>query len=427
MTRERVLVSGLGVVSALALNAKEHFQRLLHGESGVTVSTRPEHRNYPSKLEARVIGFDRRTMIADRMLRKLLSPSAAYAVAAAGEAIRDAGFKSYDPSMKDCGLYVGSIAADVDPEMFIPAYKESLNEQGDFELSRFAQRGMKLLDPLFLVKSLPNAGLCGISIQHQVLGPNINITNGPVSGLQAVAAAAAAIRRGEVEMALAGGYDSLLRIDITAEQIIGGRLSERQSEPALACRPFDKERDGYALGEGAAFLLLEAESHARTRSARVYGELLAVSHTNDTSLLHQRGAGDGSALEHAACHALRQADCTAEELGAIFGDGLATEADDLREAAGVRRLVGDAPVVFTAATAALGFTGAASGAFSLVHALMAIEAQVVPPLINCLRPDPRCGVPFVDRPQGCCYRRALVWNSDRGLKNVAMLIASYNE
>ncbi len=425
MAGQRVLVTGLGLVSALGLNARQHFERLLRGECGVTVSAQPEVCDLPSRLEARVTGFDRRERITDRMLRKLLSPSAGYAVAAAGEALHDAGMASADPVLRECGLYVGSIAVDTDPEVFIPAFKASLNESGGFEMARFAQRGMKLLDPLFLVKSLPNAGLCGISIQHQVLGSNVNITNGTVSGLQAIATAAAAIRRGEITMAVAGGYDSLLRIDIIAAHLMAGQLSRRNTDPARACRPFDRERDGFAVGEGAAFLFLEAESHARERAAPAYGELLAASHTTDASLAFRSNSDDGAALEQAARLALRQGNCGPTKLGAIFGDGLATELDDLREAAVVRRLLGDGAVAFTAATAALGFTGAASGAFSIAHALMALQRAVIPPLINCDQPDPRCALRFVDRPEEQRYDRALVWNSDQGVKNVAILIGTY--
>ncbi|MCZ7569847.1 MAG: hypothetical protein M5U01_14860 [Ardenticatenaceae bacterium] len=424
VTHERVVVTGVGVVSPLATHAQPHFGRLLLGESGMTVSDRPEYRTFASALEARVNDFDRSRMITSRVLRKLLSPSAAYALTAAGGAVCDAGLEGRSDLLKRCSLYVGSIAVDIDAEIFIPAFKASLGQQGDFEISRFATRGIKLLDPLFLVKALPNAGLCGISIQHQVLGPNANITNGAVSGLQAVALAAASIWRGQAKVALAGGYDSLLRMDCVAEHLIAGRLSKRHAEPESACRPFDQERDGYALGEGAAFVMLEAESHARARSARVYGEILGVAHTADPTLIRRPESDDGRALEHAARQALRQAGSGPDDVEVIFGDGLATEVDDLREAGVIKRLVGEAPVPFTAATPALGFTGAASGVFSLVHALMALARQVVPPLINCRRQDPRCPVYFCDRAQEARFRRALVWNSACGQKNVAVFVGS---
>jgi 3-oxoacyl-[acyl-carrier-protein] synthase II len=174
-----------------------------------------------------------------------------------------------------CGLYIGSVCLDADPEAFIPALRESIDATDQVDLSRFAAHGIKLIDPLFLVKSLPNAGLCAIAIQHQTLGPNANITNGSVSGLQAIISAMSALRRGEAEMALAGGYDSLLRMDSIVDHLLAGRLAGARFAPAQACRPFDRRRSGYALAEGAAFLVLETLDHARARHASLYGELIA--------------------------------------------------------------------------------------------------------------------------------------------------------
>jgi 3-oxoacyl-[acyl-carrier-protein] synthase II len=426
MAHQRVVITGVGIVSALGLGAPQHFESLLRGESGVAITTAPELRKSPAKLQARVKDFSRRKLIQDRSLRKLLSPSASYAVIAAGEAIRDAGLESGDISLQDCGLYVGSIAVDADIETFLPALRVSLSKERKFDISRFARYGMKLLDPLFIVKALPNSGLCAISIQHQILGPNVNITNGAVSGLQAVAVAAAAIRSGEVGMVVAGGYDSLLRVDIMASYLVNNRLSRRQTKPERACRPFDRERDGFAAGEGAAFFFLESESHARARSARIYGEILSFTHTTDGSAMLQRDNGrNGTALEAAARRALQKAVCSPANLGIIFGDGLATEEDDLREAAIIHRLVGNASIPFVASTGALGFTGAASGAFSLAHAMLALHHQMVPPLINCEQPDQACAVHFVAQPEERCYDRVLVWNSDCGVKNVAMLVGAY--
>ena len=126
MKRNRVLVTGVALISALALDAKTHFQRLLNGESGVRLSMRPEFQDYPARLEARVMGFDRHLWIQNRTLRKLLSENAAHCVAAAGQLLEDAGVTSCDPLLQQCGLYIGSPAINIDPEVFIPALKESL-------------------------------------------------------------------------------------------------------------------------------------------------------------------------------------------------------------------------------------------------------------------------------------------------------------
>jgi len=422
MSASRVLVTGIGVVSSLAIGHQEHCRRLWAGDSGAAAT--PEGAAYRAlcPFEARVAGFDRRQRIQNRMLRKLLTTSAAFAVAAAGEALADAGLASGSPELGDCALYAGSVCIDFDPEIFIPPLKESLDPAGRLDVGRFARRGLHVLDPLFIVKTLPNGGVGGIAIEHQVTGPSLNITNGSASGLQALLAAFRAVRCGESELALAGGYDSLLSMDSIAEHLVGRRVAVEASEPALACRPFDVRRQGYLLSEGSAFLVLESEAHARRRSARIYGEILGGGQSTAVAA-GERGPG-ASGLDEAARCALERAGCPPEEVDAVFGDGLAVEADERVEAEVVRRLFGDRRVPYTAATASLGFTGAASGIFSLLHALASLRGGVLPPMINCERPDPRCGLDFVHHPRELPLRRALVWSSDQGVKNAAAVVGT---
>jgi 3-oxoacyl-(acyl-carrier-protein) synthase len=422
MSPPRVLVTGIGVVSALAIGRGEHLRRLLLGEASAAATPPSAIYHQACPLEARVGGFDRRQQIRTRMLRKLLTTSAAFAVAAAAEALADAGIAPQAPELASCGLYAGSVCIDFDPEIFIPALRESLDPAGRLDAERFARRGLFVLDPLFLVKTLPNGGVGGIAIEHQVTGPSLNITNGTASGLQALLAACRAIRTGATELALAGGYDSLLSMDSVAEHLLGGRVAVDASLPGLACRPFDLRRQGYVLSEGSAFLLLESAAHAARRSARAYGQILGGGQSTAVAAAGA-GAGGGGLVDAARC-ALEQAECPPAEVGAVFGDGLAVEADELLEAAAVRQLFGARQPAYTAATASLGFTGAASGTFSLAHALESLRGGVLPPMINCGQPDPRCGLDFVHRPRQLALRRALVWSSDRGAKNAAVVVGT---
>jgi 3-oxoacyl-[acyl-carrier-protein] synthase II len=420
VTGPRIVVTGVGVISPLAVDAASHFDRLVAGESAVTALDDPVYRNYPPMLQARVRDFDRRQFVPDRMLRKLLSPSPAFALAAATETLRDAGIA--DADVTDCGLYIGSVCLDADPEAFIPALRESIDSTNHVDLSRFASHGIQLIDPLFLVKSLPNAGLCAIAIQRQVLGPNANITNGPVSGLQAVISAMDALRRGDAETALAGGYDSLLGMDSIVDHLLARRLAAgNHFAPGQACRPFDRQRSGYALAEGAAFVMLETLDHARARGVPIYGELIASGQSAVPSNLLER------AREHeglAAC--VRQTLCAGgdRQPDVIFGDGLANAVDDEREVSTCHELFGDSPVALTAYTGSLGFLGAAAGAFGLVHAMLSIRRGVVPPIINCDEPMTEYPVDLVREARHTRFRHALVWTSDRGIKNASILAAT---
>lgn len=427
MTHNRVFVTGVGVISPLALNAQEHFQRLLDGESAVQCAPDPISERPATQLEARVDGFQRRKMVHSRTLRKILSENAGHCVAAADQSLRDAGLESQHELLREAGLYIGSPAINIDPEIFIPALRASLGAEGEFEMQRFAQRGMRLLDPLFLVKALPNIGLGGMSVQHQVLSSNANITNGTTSGLQAITLAASAIRRGEIDCAVAGGYDSLLAMDSIAENVIQDRLSQRVENPAQACRPFDVARDGHVVSEGAAVVFLESEASVRARGVPVYGELLSVAHTTDPHAMVDPNRTDGSFLAQTARLALAQGKRSAQDVDAIFGDGLATEADDLREADAIRRLAGDDLPLFTAATGSVGFAGAVGGIFSLIHALMTLRCGEMPPLTNCAEMDPRCGLAYPSSRQSVDLSHALVLSSDRGRKNIALLLGASGE
>jgi 3-oxoacyl-[acyl-carrier-protein] synthase II len=421
MSGVRIVVTGVGTISPLGLNARRHFARLTAGESAVETLDDPAYRNYPPLLRAVVHDFDRHVFVPDRMLRKLLSPSPAFALAAAAEALRDAGMAGTD--LTECGLYAGSVCLDADPEAFIPALRESVDKANNLNLSRFATHGILLVDPLFLVKSLPNAGLCAIAIQHQVLGPNANITNGSVSGLQAVIAAMDALRRGEAEMGLAGGYDTLLRMDCIVDHLLAGRLAGNSMPPAQACRPFDRRRCGYALSEGAAFLVLETLDRARRRNATIYGELLTTGQSALARNLLARTPHD-EGLPACARQALG-ANGGARDVDLVLGDGLANVDDDERELCAYRTLFPDRRVPFSVFTGSFGFPGAAAGAFSLVHAMLAMRHGVLPPAINCDEPVDAADVDLVSTARSARPRRVLVWTSDRGIKNAAVVAAAF--
>ena len=283
---------------------------------------------------------------------------------------------------------------------------------------------LRVLDPLFLGAGAAQRRGLADSIEHQVLGPNTNLTNGATSGLMAVGLAMGAIQRREIDCAVVGGYDTLLVMDAIAEHHLEGRLSHHGSPgPGLAAP--STSGDGYAaLGEGAAFVLLESEDHARGRGARAYAELQSFAATTDPSALRRDRAGDPTALREAGQRALAVARCAPADVGVVFGDGLGTEVDDRREAEAVLGMVSGVAVPFTAATSAIGYTGAAGGVFSLIHGVLAVDRGVAPALANCDQLDPRCPVHFLRRPEPMSQRRVVVWNSPAGVKNVAVVVAA---
>lgn len=357
VTARKAAVTGIGVVSPLGANLRDHHARYRERASGIVV------RDANSHIAPRWAPAHGETMsrtIGNRMLRKLLQHTATMAVVAAGEATRDAGLHDDAAALARMSLHLASVSFDAPRSQFTAALEVSIAPDGTFDPNRFATRGIPHVDPLLIVKSLPNAGLCGIAIEYGVLGPNLNISSGSCGGAQALAMAARAIRLGECDVAMAGAYDSVLAPEHLAAEVLDGLIA--------------------APGEGAVIWVLESEEHARRRGARVYATI-AASHESFDS------------LEDAAAGAMRTSGRRPQH---VFGDLLGGDGD-AREWSAARALLGEDAAIEGAADL-IGFTGAATGMFSATHAALAIHEQRM--------------------------QEALVWRSDGGTRNVALVVAA---
>jgi 3-oxoacyl-(acyl-carrier-protein) synthase len=265
---------------------------------------------------------------------------------------------------------VGSLGLDQDINLFVEALRSSLDSDRRFSYTRFQRQGTALIDPLFLLKSLPNAGLCGAAIEFGLRGPNLNIMNGQVSGLLAVAIASRMVAAGECDVAIAGGYDSTLQFEVALSHLLNGHLSTKQSPDR-----------GYVLGEGAAFFVIESESHARSRGATVFAEITGVGHS------HSRPTHAPQGLSAAA-----RAAFDSGAPGAIYCDGLNLPASDRMEQDAAELIGCDAGL--QSSTHLIGYCGVASPLFSLLDAVLHLS--------------------------GDSLSNALVWTSDRRRDHVAV-------
>ncbi len=413
LSRERrVVVTGLGAVSCLGSTFDEHWRRLLRGDAGVRVFDDARRRRLPLRLGAPVTGLRVDEFLRNRMLRKLLLPSATFAVEAAGQALRDAGLAGDEARLRACGLSFGSVAYELPGRTFEPALRASFGSDGHFDFARFARVGLELVDPLLIVKGLPNAAPCGVAIEHGLRGPNLSVSHGTTCGLHAATAAFEAVRRGTLDVVLAGASDSLLLAEhVAAHQLAGRLLRDDEAHPPVGARPFDARRAGYVLGEGSAACVFESEEHARARGARVYAELRGVGEVT--------GPAQGAGLAEAAERATRASGAPQ----VIFGVGLGLPDEDAREAAAARAVLASRDSWLTAATGALGLTGAASGAFALVHAAQSLAQGLLPPTTGHSAPAADCDVRVPLRAQAQALSRALVWSSD-GARHVALSVAA---
>jgi 3-oxoacyl-[acyl-carrier-protein] synthase II len=424
MIKHDVVVTGIGAASPLGMAAAQHFAALYAGRSAVQRCSSPDYASLPAFSEARAARLDRRDAIQERILRKLLTEHACLSVVAAGDALRAAGLQSKSEVLREAALYMGSLFLEVDVNAFAEALKASEDAYGRFDIEQFANRGMRAMDPLFLVKSLPNGGIGGVAIEHQILGPNLNIVNGSVSGLQATILGCQAIERGETDVAVIGAYDSLCVMDTAVEHLLSGRVCHE------GCHPFTEHSDGYPLGEGAAFLVLESHSSARARGAEILAVVRGWGEATET--LSLRGGPSGSvagadsiivaakqSLQMAAQSELRAGGLHAVDV--VFGDGLGTREDDSRELRAMQTLFGDGAVAFAGATSAIGHTGAASGMFNLIHSVVALWRQEIPPTLS---DGPRMlHAPAISgKSRKQLIRTALAWCCDRGIRSASLVL-----
>jgi 3-oxoacyl-(acyl-carrier-protein) synthase len=382
----RIVITGAGAVCGAGLTIDAIWDAIINGRSAVTTLRRWDSSGWPVRVAAEVTGVDNRTLVEDRKLHKLILRTDLFGIYAAGEAIRHSGLAAYrdtfDPALvaqfnDRSGVIVGSGGGVYQNDYdFFPALS---SVKGD--LKNFGAQSCSTVNPMWLLRNLPNNVLCHVGIRHNFKGTNACITNQCVGGLMAVAEAAAAIRAGEADRAVAVGHDN----PIDPETILHYHRVGLLSPDAL--RPFDRRRDGTVFGEGAGAAMLEKAEDAQSRGAAVFGEYLGSGCvTEATGALDVRPDGDG--LSRAIEIALDDAEIPAEAVGMIVAHGNGTRASDASEALALGRVFGRSMPPVTAFKWGFGHLIAASGVVDLTLALKALEQRVVPGIPTLQSVDP---------------------------------------
>jgi 3-oxoacyl-[acyl-carrier-protein] synthase II len=386
----RVVITGVGLVSAFGSDPAAYWKALATGTSGVA-RTPVEGIAGDGVIGAPATGFSPRAHIDAKSLR-LMAPAVAFGVAGAQLAMTDSAFKPESRAPDRFGVFMGSRGHSSDRQDLMTAVHRA-SQDGAFSLATFGTAGLPLVHPMWLLKGLANNVLYFVSLKYNAQGMNNNISMGGVGATMAIGEAFQAVQRGYLDAAIAGGYDSGLDLD-RVEMFRASTLLTQESDPAEAGRPFDRRRDGFVAGEGAGFVVMETLDAARARGARLYGEVLGYGSATAPNAAAGLGpSAKGFALSAAA--ALEDAGNVSPD--AVFAHGLATIDSDAAETAALKQVLGSRAkhVPTPAIKSMIGNTFAASGGLEVIAALLAIEARALPPTIHLSNADPACDLDYV--------------------------------
>jgi 3-oxoacyl-[acyl-carrier-protein] synthase II len=397
--RRRVAITGLGFVTPLGNDTPAVWHALLAGSSGVAPITRFDASGFPVRIAAEVKAFDPRHAIEDRKLLKFANRSHGFAVAAAEEALRDAGIRPARGDALRWGCVVGSGKTGTGFAELAEVHRHCAPD-GHFRPDRLLTDGFGT-DPLDFCRSQASAGLALLLHRFGIRGYATSVHTACASGSQAVGTAMKLIRRGTADCVLAGGFDSMIDPIGLASFCLLGALSPDNDTPERASRPFDATRNGFVLGEGAGFLVLEAWDAARRRGARIYAELAGDGNSlSSYRITDSHPSGDGPI--QAMRQALADAGARPEEVDYLNAHGTSTVMNDRSECAAVRAVFGThaGQVAVSSTKSLMGHLIAGTGAVEAALCALAIHHGVLPVNANLLEPDPECDLDFVrDQPR----------------------------
>lgn len=393
--RRRVVITGVGCITPLGNSVKTMWGRLLKGESGVGPTTLFDASNFPTRISAEVRDFDLADFGEDPEQWRHRGRHTRFAVGAAKQAVSDAGLSDARLEPTRFGIYLGSGEGQQDFGRFSQMMVAAL-AGGELDVAAYTKKGLEILDPLAELEQEPNMPAGHLAGLFNAQGPNLNCLTACAASSQAVGEAAELIRRGDADVMLSGGAHSMIHpFGVTGFNLLTA-LSTRNDEPTRASRPFDKNRDGFVLGEGSGMLVLEELEHAKARDARIYGELKGFGATADAFRItdtHPEGRGAVSCLQMA----LNDAGANLEDVHYINAHGTSTDVNDRVESLAVKKVFGEhayrTPVSSTKSM--MGHLIAAAGATELIICLMAIRDNVLPPTINYETPDPNCDLDYI--------------------------------
>jgi 3-oxoacyl-[acyl-carrier-protein] synthase II len=391
----RVVITGAGVISPIGQDLPAVWRALVAGTSGVGPIRSIDVAALPVRIAGEVPAFDAKKIITDREERKslkMMSRTVQMGVACARLAFADAALArgQLDPARFGVEIGSGFIATDHN-DLAAAANVAATDAPGGVDLAKWGAEGLPLVPPLWMLKYLPNMVACNASIFLDARGPNNSITQSDAAGLLALGEAARIIRRDRADFMLVAAADSKISMLGLLRQCVFAELSHRNDEPAKACRPFDVNRDGWVIAEGAGAFTFEDLAHADRRGAHIVAEVVGFGSSYDRG---RTGAG----LARAIRTAFAQARVGPDDIDHVNAHGMGAREGDAWEARGLAEVFGPNAPVF-APKSYLGNLGPAGGLVELTASLLALKHRTLPATLNCDNPDPGCPVAVVRRPR----------------------------
>lgn len=377
----RVVVTGLGVISALGTGVEKNWAALMEGRSGIAKITRFDASELPTQIAGEVKDFDPADFIDKKEIKKM-DLFIQYALGAAQLAMDDSGLQITDENAERVGVIVGAGLGGLPA---IEKYHQALIDGG-----------YKKITPFFIPMLIINLAPGHISMRFGAKGPNISSVSACATGTHSIGDAYHMIARGDADAMIAGGCESTITpLGIGGFNVMKA-LSTRNDDPTAASRPFEKERDGFVMSEGAGIVVLEEYESAKARGAKIYAEVGGYGATGDAYHLTAPAPG-GEGAARCMKMAMRGAGVNPEDVGYINAHGTSTHFNDLYETMAIKSVLGDhaRKVMISSTKSMTGHALGAAGGLEAVYSLMAMARSEVPPTINYQQPDPECDLDYV--------------------------------
>ncbi len=394
MSKRRVVVTGLGLITPVGIGVNESWANIINGQSGIGKITKFDCSTFPSQVAGEVKNFDPLQYIPPKDARRM-DTFIQFGIAAGIEAFKDSGIEVNDHNSERIGVSVGSGIGGIN-------LIESTSDV-------FDEGGVRKVSPFFISGNIINMISGNLSIMLNLKGPNVSIVTACTTGTHSIGDAARMIEYGDADAMLAGGSEAAITELSVAGFSAAKALSSRNDDPKTASRPWDKDRDGFVIGEGAGVMVLEEYEHAKQRGAKIYAELLGYGMSADA---YHITAPNMDGPRRSIVNALKNANVNIDNVQYINAHGTSTPLGDLNETNAIKATFGDfaKKLIVNSTKSMTGHLLGGAGGIESVFTVLAIHNQISPPTINIFNQDPECDLDY-------CANEARPMKIDVALKN----------